>query len=86
MAEAANQQEFEALLKKAENGRSVVDFYATWCPPCKRIGPYIEQKCKAEGVQLIKVDVDKNGTTASKYGIKSMPTFKVIDKTGKVIA
>jgi thiol-disulfide isomerase/thioredoxin len=42
----------------------VVDFYANWCGPCKKIAPYVEKKCKESGVVLVKVDVDVNGEAA----------------------
>merc|ERR1711924_307091 len=55
----------------------VVDFTATWCPPCQRIGPKFEAlDGKYEGVTLFKVDVDKNAEASEKAGIECMPTFK----------
>ena len=81
--DANTPEEFNALLQKAD--KSLVDFHATWCGPCKRIAPYLSAKCGEHGVNLIKVDVDVNGAIAQKYGIQSMPTFKVIDKAGNVL-
>lgn len=75
--------EFNALLQKAD--RSLVDFHATWCGPCKNIAPYVVAQCQQHGVNLIKVDVDVNGDIATKYNISAMPTFKVIDRNGKVV-
>jgi thiol-disulfide isomerase/thioredoxin len=64
---------------------SVVDFHATWCGPCINIAPHVHDKSKETGVQLIKVDVDKNGDASAKYGIQAMPTFAVIDSKGVVL-
>lgn len=75
--------QFNEQLKKAD--RSLVDFHATWCGPCKAIAPYVVSECQKQGVNLIKVDVDKNGEIAQKYSIQAMPTFKVIDKNGAVV-
>ncbi len=55
----------------------LVDFYAIWCQPCKMMHPVMEQ-VKAElgdRLRIIKVDVDKHGQTAARYGIRSVPTF-----------
>lgn len=62
-----------------------VDFTATWCGPCKAIGP-VFQKLAAETVDAIfvKVDVDKNGEVAQACGITSMPTFHCYKGGGKV--
>ncbi len=75
--------QFQALLQKAKV--SLVDFHATWCGPCKAIAPYVQQQCSAKGVNLIKVDVDKNGEISAKYNIEAMPTFKVIDQAGNCL-
>lgn len=81
--DADTPEQFNALLQKAD--RSLVDFHATWCGPCKAIAPYVVSQCQAKGVNLIKVDVDKNGAIAQKYSIQAMPTFKVIDRNGNVV-
>ena len=54
----------------------MVDFYAEWCPPCKMLGPIIEELASEyQGKAKIgKVDVDKNQQTASNFGIMSLPT------------
>ncbi|WP_308007170.1 thioredoxin [uncultured Prevotella sp.] len=55
----------------------LVDFFATWCQPCKMMHPILEQVKEVLGdrIRIIKVDVDKYGVTASLYGIKSVPTL-----------
>jgi thioredoxin 1 len=55
----------------------VVDFFATWCGPCKTLGPCIDALAKEmTTIKFIKVDVDKHDQLATKYNIKSMPTLK----------
>lgn len=55
----------------------LVDFYADWCAPCKMMSPIIQQVADKmhDSVKVIKVNVDKNGQAASKYGIRSIPTL-----------
>ena len=61
----------------AGEGLVVVDFTATWCPPCQMIGPkFVALDGKYEGVTLFKVDVDANAEAATAAGIQAMPTFK----------
>ena len=59
------------------NGLVVVDFTASWCPPCQRIKPIFEKFPEEyEGVTFVKVDVDENADTAGACGISCMPTFQ----------
>ena len=56
----------------------LVDFFATWCQPCKMMHPILEQVKEVLGdrIRIIKVDVDKYGVTASKYSIHTNPHGK----------
>ncbi|NGX62921.1 MAG: Thioredoxin reductase [Candidatus Anoxychlamydiales bacterium] len=65
----------------------IVDFYASWCRPCQRISPFIDQKAKSLSgkVKVLKVNVDKLKNISSKYQIRSMPTIVVFDKDKNVL-
>ena len=56
---------------------TLVDFYATWCQPCKMMHPVLEQLKEELGecIRIIKVDVDKYGDTAAQHHIQSVPTL-----------
>ena len=63
-----------------------MDFWATWCGPCKTIAPFVEELAsELEGkLKVAKLDVDNNQQTAMKFGIRSIPTLLVF-KGGKVV-
>ena len=64
----------------------LVDFWATWCGPCRMIAPVIEQvAAEYEGRAVVgKVDVDEESALAAKFGVMSIPTLIVL-KGGKVV-
>ena len=75
VTEAKNLAQFKQLIA---GKNTVVDFTATWCPPCQRIKPFFESlSTKYPKVQFLKVDVDENSETSEEYNISAMPTFKV---------
>ncbi|NDV47195.1 thioredoxin [Paludibacter sp. 221] len=64
----------------------LVDFFATWCGPCKAMTPVIESLGKElQGqARVLKIDIDKNEMLAGQYGIQSVPTF-IIFKKGEAV-
>ncbi|WP_343748324.1 thioredoxin [Fluviicola sp.] len=60
----------------------LVDFYATWCGPCKMMGPILEDLKERVGEQasVIKIDVDKNPQAAAQFRIKGVPTLIIFKK------
>ena len=65
---------------------TLVDFYATWCGPCKMMSPLLEQVASDLGndTKIIKVDIDKNRDAAAQYGIRSVPTL-ILFKEGEIV-
>jgi thioredoxin 1 len=57
----------------------VVDFHALWCGPCKAQSPILKEVASELGdrIRVIKIDVDRNGEIASRYGIQSVPTLMI---------
>lgn len=80
-----NSNEFEEIVLKS-NKVTLVDFFATWCMPCKMLGPVLEQVADTvkDEFQIVKVDIDENMDLARKYGVMSVPTMIVI-KEGKEV-
>ncbi len=79
----ATTEEFDAAL--AENKTLLVDFFATWCGPCKMFAPTFDEFAGEHGeVECIKVDVDQNGEIAKRYGIMSIPTLILFKEGAEV--
>lgn len=64
----------------------LVDFYATWCGPCKMMSPIIEeigQELQGDA-RVLKIDIDKNQVVADQYQVQAVPTF-IIFKNGQIV-
>lgn len=64
----------------------LVDFYATWCGPCRMVTPILDQLATelAGRIEIVKVDVDKGGELAARYRIMGVPTVMLFDQ-GKAV-
>lgn len=76
---------FQELLETSSTP-VLVDFYATWCGPCKMMSPILEQVGASlrDRVQIVKIDTDRYPTIASQYQIQALPTL-VLFKNGQPI-
>jgi thioredoxin 1 len=80
-----NDDNFDDQVARAD-GPILVDFWATWCGPCKVIAPRLEEIAGelAGQARVAKVNVDENGDLANRFGIRSIPTL-IVFKDGKVV-
>jgi thioredoxin 1 len=82
---AVTDSSFAAEIEK-HDGLALVDFWATWCGPCRMVAPIVDQLAVeyAGKVKVAKMDVDTNVPTATRYNVRSIPTI-LFFKGGKVV-
>lgn len=78
-------KDFESTILKSSTP-ALVDFWATWCAPCRAIAPIVDEMAvKYNGkIKVTKMNVDENPSTPGKYGVRGIPTL-ILFKDGKVL-
>lgn len=83
MIKHADNNNFDSLVS---NDLVLVDFYATWCGPCKMLSPVLEDlSSDRANIDIVKVDVDESESLARRYGVMAVPTL-ILFKNGVEVA
>lgn len=74
MVKEISENEFDEIIK--ENKVVLVDFFATWCPPCRKLSPILDELSEVYGekVKFVKINVDENETISRQFRIMNIPT------------
>ena len=85
MVQEINVENFDTEVLNSDK-LTVVDFFANWCGPCRKLGPILEEVSEelAEKVKFAKIDTDENLEAAKKYQVSGLPTLLVF-KNGEVV-
>ena len=85
MSEVVSSSDFQSKVLDAQ-GPVLVDFFATWCGPCKMLAPTLDQVAAevAGRAKVVKVDIDASPDLAQRFGVMSVPTLAVF-KGGKLV-
>ncbi len=81
--QVVSDQTFEQEVLKSDTP-VLVDFWATWCGPCKMVAPVLEDVANEQGdkIRVVKLDVDANPITAGRFGVRAIPTM-IVFKNGR---
>ena len=75
-------EDFEKLIKE---GNFIVEFFATWCGPCKMLSPVLDEVCvKNTDIKIVKVDIDLFEELTRSHGVMSVPTLEIY-KDGQLV-
>ena len=76
--------DFDSFVSGSDK-KILVDFYATWCGPCKMLSPIIEEIAgENNDVEFVKVDIDKCGMISNRFRVQSIPTLVVIENGNEI--
>ena len=75
----------EAVIRRSDEQPVLVDFWADWCQPCKKLTPVLEEAVEGRDVALAKVDVEANKALAREYDVSGIPAVKAF-KNGRVVS
>ncbi len=79
----AEENNFEELVMKAQKP-VLVDFFASWCGPCRMLAKELDDMASDDGYTVVKVDIDRNPRLAEQWNVVSVPTMFIVEK-GRII-
>lgn len=74
----------EDFMAETSNGKVLVDFFATWCGPCKMLSPQLDAFAKDSDVKVIKVDADAFKSLTDKFTVMGLPTLVLLQDGAEV--
>ena len=73
------------VIEASKKSPVMVDFFATWCGPCKKLSPHLEEASTKHGFKLVEIDVDQNNDLSNEYNVNSIPHILLFHKGNKVM-